>query len=794
MKKTKSVFFLFCAFCLSTPLKAQNCCVRGKIIDGLSKAPISYASVVILKDSVQLQGAMTDNQGAYEFKHLKTGNYRIKISFIGYQSVILDPLLLQPGVRDLGKTTLLVLTENLQEITVQSSRPPLTYKVDRKVIDAGSFPGAEVAMDLLENLPSIQLDFEGKLTYRGDGTFKVYVNGHPVANGEEKLKQLPASQIDKIEVITNPSAKYDAEGTAGIIQVILKKNRLEGYAINTSAKGTSQGAHEWLFSVDHKGEKSGWYIQGNRGKDIRNKYDSRENQVIYSNGLTYQISTNKSTKKSEDKSYLEIGFNYDLTAKDYIDFSGYIYPEKSKQSTDENGEATEQVTDEGGGLLESSYLLNSDAYFNYRYIGSTLTYEHAFNKKRTHLLSAYLDYSGYLQDLDQKQIDTRVYDTYTERAGNRGIEHDEVILEGKLSYSVPLTEKLTLETGLQINTDHIPRITSENGNFDEKEVFKRFAGEDENQSVNFIQDVYAGYVSLKREAKKLSVQLGMRMEHTKRRSDYSYTGNEDEKIILPDRTSFTDFFPSAHFTYSLSKSHQIYLSYSRRIRRPNYWSLVPLQQYTGPYSYYQGNGDLKPAFSNSWEAGYKKSWDKNFISFEAFVRQTNRFIQNYYRTKTEDILIFSPENVGKSFSTGGEFMTGVNLFPWWNLNLSSNLYAYKLNIDFETTEKTSHQLKTNTRLNNTFLLPESFTLKWDLDYKSPIENSQMKRDGYFVSNLAIKKSFAKGKWVTTFVYNNLFTGNKYDQTTEGTDFHIKTSYTENPFVSFKVAYILDNQK
>ena len=793
MKKT--IFFLFCTFYISTSLSAQNCNVKGIVIDGLSKSPIGYANIALfsLKDTSLLQGSMTDDQGMFELKRIKTGNYRLKISFIGYQSIELNPLLLQPGTRDLGKTELRVLSENLKEITVRSDKSPLTYKVDRKVIDAGSFPGANVAMDLLENMPSVQLDFEGKLTYRGDGTFKVYVNGHPVANGEEKLRQIPASQVDRIEVITNPSAKYDAEGTAGIIQVILKKNRLEGYAITTSVKATNHGAYEWLFSIDQKSEKNGWYIQGNTGKDIQAKYDIRQEQFIYDDKNTYISLSDNTKKKQEDETYLELGFNHDITGKDYIDFSGYIYPRKSKHSTFEHGKTTEKKTEGADMLYETTYQLNSYYFYTYQYLGSTLTYEHAFNKKRSHMLSAYIDYSGYLRDLYQKQVDTKIYDNTTERTGNIGTEHNEVIIEGKLNYSLPLGKKTAFETGAQINTDHIPKITSENGNFNEDGTYKQFEDDPADQQVNFTQDVYAGYVSLKKETKKISFQLGMRMEYTKRKTDYSYTDNHGDKIKEPDRTSFTDLFPSAHFSYNFQNSQQIYCSYSRRIIRPNYWSLVPLRQYNSPYAYYKGNGDLKPAFSNSWEAGYKKSWNKNFVSFESFVRQTQRYMQNYYRTMSEDILIFSPENVGKSLSTGAELMTGINIFPWWNMNISTTVYAYKLDIDFEKTNETIHQLKTSNRLNNTFLLPKSFSLKWDLKYNSPLKNSQMTQDGYFVSDFAVNKSFFKDQWTITFVYNNLFSGNRYDQTTEGNDFFIKKKYRENPYVSFKIAYKLDNQ-
>jgi outer membrane receptor protein involved in Fe transport len=606
-------------------------------------------------------------------------------------------------------------------------------------------------MDLLENIPSVQLDFEGKLSYRGEGTFKVYINGHPVANGEEKLRQLPANQIDKIEIITNPSAKYHAEGTAGIIQIILKKNRLEGYAISSSIKVNSRNGYDWLFSVDHKGKKSGWYMQGQWSRYVWTHYKSNENQLTFNNDLTYETKTGKSGKRHKDYSYFETGFNYDLSDKDYINFSGYIYPETAKQVYRENGHTTELITDESGITVSTDYNLDSRVDMDFQYVGATFTWDHAFNKKRTHMLSAYLDYSGYLQDLHDQQTDRKDYDSYTELVGYKGSEQNEIVIEGKLNYTLPVNEKTTFEVGAEINTDHIPKLTSVSGTFDEEGNITRFEDEPPNQSVNFEQDIYAAYLSLKKEWNKVALQLGIRTEYTERRSDYSYDIAENEQKTIPARKNYMDFFPSGHLTYSLSKTHQFYMGYSRRINRPNYWSLIPLEQYESPYSVYKGNGELDPSFTNSFETGYKKSWDKDFISTEIFFRQSDHVIQNYSRTRSENKLVRSPENIGKSSSLGAELMTGADIVKWWNVNLSTTLFYYQLDIDFEDMQEKMEQIKSNTRFNNTFRFPKSFTLKWDLAYNSPLKRAQTKRDGYFVSNLAIKKSFGNDRWNTTLL-------------------------------------------
>ncbi|MCG6190726.1 TonB-dependent receptor [Maribellus maritimus] len=762
----------------------------------MSYESIAYANIGLFSenDSAPLTGTISNEEGIFSIQDIKTGKYRIKISFIGYQSVIIDNVLLQPGTRELGKIALEVLSENLDELTIVSTKPPMTYKVDRKVIDAGSFPGADAAIDLLENVPSVQLDLEGNLTYRGEGTFKVYINGHPAANGTEKLRQLPASRIDKIEVITNPSAKYDAEGTAGIIQIILKKNRLEGYAINTSLKADTRSAYQWMFSIDNKNEKNGWYLNTYWSGDVWEKYNENSRQTIIDDEITYNTTSEIKSKHGQTNSNIEMGFNYDLTNKDYIDFSGYVNPTKTKQKNRKKGWVTEQITNKNGETTDSTYYLNSLYNCNYQYVGGTLTYEHTFKKDRSHLFSAYIDYSGYVTDLFDRQYDQQIYDTFTKREGFIGSEHQETTIEGKLNYKIPLNKKITMETGAEISTDHIPEITSKSGTFDANKNITKYDDAPINQIVDFIQDVYSPYILLKREGEKMAIQAGIRVEFTNRRSDYSFENEAGIRVTTPTRNRFTDFFPSVHTTYNFSETQQIFTSYSRRIQRPNYWKLVPLEQYETPYSYYTGNDDVLPSYTNAWETGFKKSWDKNFISTEIFTRKTMNVTQNYSHTSAGNMLVISPENVGQSWSTGIELMGGAYIFPWWNANLSASLYSYKLNINFEKIQKTQKQFKTDTRWNNTFLLPKLFTLKWDLKYNSPYQSAQTKRDAFFVSNLALKKEFCEGKWIITVVYNDIFSSEKYTTTKTGEGFFIKTQYKEEPYFSFKLAYIFDNQK
>lgn len=622
LKKCLIIFFNL----LVTSSFSQNTTLTGTIIDNKTKEPLPYANAIITsdKDSTILLGAIANNKGKFLIEDIPPGIYELSLSFIGYQTIHINEIIIQGNSQDIGLVKLNVLNENLDEVTIRTTKSPINYKIDRKVIDAKSFPGATVAIDLLENVPSIQVDFNGNLTYRGDGTFKVFINGHPVANGTDKLRQIPAEKIEKIEIITNPSAKYDAEGTAGIIQVILKRNRLPGYAINTSAHATTFGGYAWQFSVNKQDDNGSWYVEGAYAKNIWRKMDYDEQRNVKQEGVIYQTHSELKYENLGIGSYVEIGFNYDLTDFDYIDFSVYVNPLKSVDKRKTWG----KIIDTEFNLTKKAedYIYNNQYSCYYQYIGATLTYEHAFAEDRENLLSTYINFSNYLQPFQEKNIDIKEYTARTERAGFIGKENNEMMLETNLSYKNQFSEKISFETGIKTELNHIPKVISVSGKFDNDNNITPFSNAPLNQKVDFKQDVFAAYLMLKSSFDKFEYQLGIRTEFTDRKSDYFYENVKGDYILIPAKKQYVDFFPSVHTVCSFSEDHQLAINYSRRINRPDYWSLVPIIQYNTPYLYYKGNVNIMPAYSNAYEIAYKKSWNKDFIALEIFARNTKGII------------------------------------------------------------------------------------------------------------------------------------------------------------------------
>lgn len=792
----KQFLFGLSFLCITFAASAQAV-LTGTVTDAKSGEPIPYANTFLTskKDSTLLLGGITDDKGVFRIEQIPVGTYSLKISFIGYQSVVVNKLQLERGKRDIGTTPMEILSANLDEVVVRASKSPITYKVDRKVIDASSFPAADTAMDLLENVPSLQVDFEGKLTYRGDGTFKVYVNGHPVANGEEKLQSLNAEQIEKIEVITNPSAKYDAEGTAGIIQVILKKNKLQGYAIDATAAANSNGKYGISFSLDKKGEKGGWHTSGNFTQYDFGDYEQTSIYRNTSSGTLFEgVQKVQNVSNSTFINYIDFGFNYDITPKDLIDFTIDIKPFKQKQKNHTTYSLTEMQYDTSGNLTNSTdYDIDELYKINYRYLGGGVEYSHNFNKDKSHSLNLELVYSVALGDVPDSQVDTKATATSTEIQGYATKEKNEVIFSADASYDVPLSGNSNLSIGTKIETDHIPEITAESGQIDNNGEFIIFADMPNNQTIDFTENVYAAYATFGSKINKFEYQLGIRMEHTYRNAVYDYTLNGTQESD-PYKTNFTDWFPTVHLLYSFDETMQLTANYSRRIGRPNYWSVVPLTTYNSPYTFSQGNSRLLPAYTDKYELGYKKSWDGDFISAELFTMNVQNLRQKYTRTTTDNKLIKTYENIGESWATGIELMAGVDVFSWWNANISNSLYLYELHIDIDDQKENVSEIRDAARLNNTFKLPKDFTIKWSLQYHAPFNGAQYERDGFFDSDVAIKKSFKDGLWQLTLTASNVFNSYKYKSTNAGASFSFKNDYRQKPYFGIKLAYSFDNQE
>ncbi|MGS2741067.1 TonB-dependent receptor domain-containing protein [Sinomicrobium sp. M5D2P17] len=791
-------FYLFFFFALPAFYAHAQTTIHGKIVDKQTDSPVIYANVSVFsaadKDSVLL-GAISDEKGAFTIKQVPVGSYTLKVNFMGYIEVN-QPLEVSRNTLDAGTIFLEEQVENLEEVVVKSSKPAVQYKVDRQIINAAAFPAANVAIDLLENVPSVSVDVEGNIKYRGDGTFRVFINGHPVANGVEKLRQIPSSQIERIEIITNPPAQYASEGTAGIIQVILKKNRMQGYAINTNVYANSRGSIQGYFSIDKKGEKSGWYVNTNGGHNVWSNYDLTQVQTVISDGVSYQTRVAQNFKNGNDRMYLEAGFNYDISEKDYIDVAVHVNPFKMRNFRNTRGDVRSGTLTESGTLEnETLYHLRSARFEKFHYVGGTVNYEHYFNKDKSHKLSTYANVSYYLSPYAERQTDRKIYADSISSIGYDGFENKELVLDSKLNYTLPLSEKSSLETGAEIEVHQIPLLGGENGYFEAGGKIIPYSGQRSEQVIDFRRNVYSGYATFKSGIGSWEYQLGLRVENTYTKADYNYRNEDGAAVYIPGDDNFTQLFPSAHLLYNFSEQTQFVANYSRRIDRPGYWQITPYQRYESVTSYFEGNAGIKPSYINAYELGFKQNWsNKNYLSIQLFHRAISNVLNNISTSGDEGILISSPENIGTSYSTGMEIMGNYKPGDWWETNMSISLFDYKLHVTYANRDEERKQFNYEFKWNNTFTLPSDFILKYNMNYNSPSQEAQGNREGYLNTSASLQKSFADDRWTFTLGAYNLLGTAKYEYNRQGEDFSNNLSYDYDTFAFLKVAFKLDRQK
>lgn len=793
---THKLLFLLLITFFGTFLFAQNFTIETDVTDEGGDAIIfADAFLYNVSDSLKVYDAMGDEMGKIKFEEIEAGDYYLEIDVLGYH-LYKSQILTIHSNENLGKIELKKDEAiSLNEAVIKSDKPGLQYKVDRQIINAESFPNANVAIELLENVPSLSVDVNGNIKYRGDGTFRVFINGHPVANGTDKLKEIPTSQIERIEIITNPPAQYASQGTAGIIQVILKKKRLQGYAINANVFANSLGGVNGYFSIDQKSEKSGWYLNASGGKNVWNKYDYSLEQTTIEEDRTYRNSFFEKRENGNRQMYLEAGFNYDLTDKDYIDVSFNINPFETKHFNLSKGNVSSSVFDNAGNLLSNEeYKLRSDGEESYHFLGGSINYEHAFNDDKSHKLSAFADINYFISPYNEKQMDQKIYEDRVERIGAQGYEKNELIITGRVNYAYPISERSSFEVGAEVEAHQIPEIGNENGTFDENGQLIPYSNQRSNQTIDFMRNVYAGFATFKSSFGKFEYQLGLRVENTDTKADYNYTDENGLAVYEPQKDNFTKLFPSAHLLYNITDKTQIVANYTRRINRPNYSQFVPFQSYSSVISYYKGNASIMPMYTNAYEIGFKQNWtNKNYISLQVFHRAATDVMANINSISGDGSLSAMPENVGESFSTGVELMGNYKISNWWESNLSISLFDYLLKVAYAEQSYEVKQFNYQFRLHNTFKLPADFNVKFNLNYFGPGKGAQDQREGYLNSSASIQKAIMNNRWTFTIGGDNIFDAFNYDYKISGDGFVTHQNYNYTPNFFLRVAFKFDNQ-
>jgi len=771
----------------------KNGKISGKIIDTDTQTPMEYANVTIFRkqDSKLVTGSISNATGTFSISDLPYGTYYVEASFIGFEKTTINDIKIAPDAAsvDMGTIKLSASREQIGTVDVVAERNRVEYKIDKKVINVSNDINAAggSAVTVLENTPSVEVDIDGNVSLRGSSSFTVLIDGRPsVLSGSDALRQIPSSAIQNIEIITNPSVKYDPDGMAGIINVVMKRNVLSGVngIVNVNlGTGDKYGTDMML---NYKTKKYNLFIGAN-WNDNTDKGTMNSTRETYANDTTTYLISEGSRNQSRGGKQIKGGFDYYLTDKTSVTVSS----ELGRYDFSSYGDGNLRNYD-----LPSSFDIYSIQKNNStrtgNYVSANANFMTKFDANGTHKLEGSFNYrnrdGGSNETIDEYQTDAtygQVGEYLSRVITNDNSKSNDY--RAKLDYTLPLKGGAKFEAGLQ------SRIENEIESLDFQD-FNTTTQQFQNNpnftsSMDFKENIHSVYSTYTGNLKAIQFVVGVREEYNKR-TIIHYKENVPNQYNL-DRF---DFFPSVHLSYDLVDKSQLMTSYSRRINRPDGRDLDPFPSYMNQYTIRTGNPGLKPEYTDSYEASYMKKFGNSFVSLETFYRTTNNLMTRLTNV-VDGISYMTIDNLNRDYSMGGEIMGNLNMTKWLLVNTSFTLYNYKLKGEVLGNSVDKQSTNYSGRLNATVKFTPESRLQLTGFYRGPSVSAQGDQKGMIFTNLSYRQDFMKKKLSATLSVRDLLGTARFQGTSYGDNFKSTFKMTREPRVlMLTLSYKINNYK
>ncbi|MCE1163780.1 MAG: TonB-dependent receptor [Bacteroidetes bacterium] len=739
-------------------LSVSGTVVKGTVTDKATGNPLEAATIQIFNsiDSVLVTGGSSDKDGTFLVSGLTEGVYNIKVSYIGYTTAVARNVKVGKDRKEvnLGKVQLEMNSEMTQQIDVVDEAPAMTFEAGKKVYDVKKDLTAKNgnALEMLKNVPSVEVDNDGNVSLRGSANVKILIDGKPSAllsNGTQVLQNIPAAMIDKVEVINNPSAKYEAEGVSGIINIIMKPSNEFGYNGNVKVNGGTEDKYNLSTGASLK--KSKWTMNGNYSYWSYNLPGvSRVYRQVYNPGGISNVNTNLFWGYKGISHYGSFGSDYEIDKKNTLSLVANIfYYDRTIKSTNNL-----DVLNTGG---NSGLLVDMDDGRNGYNLDATLTYTRKYEQKEREL-TAFVNYSTRKEDSPTHYINHLDGSTFYQDKFSRYYFN---FLNGQGDYVHPLGEKSKIETGLKTN------IRSIEGNYTFKYLDSLSGGwlpiPGRDNDASYRDAISAAYLTFSGAYKDFTYQAGLRAEHTY--IDFSILKGTEKH-----NSNYFDLFPSASMSQKIGNSNQFQLSYSRRINRPNLFLLNPFVDQFDAYTKRSGNPYLEPEYINSVELGYTRFLKFGSVTISTYYRNLNNMINFVSNVDSNGVSMSKPENAGKSNTYGTELILQGYLAKWWSLNGSFSYYNTNLfNNDPANSFDKTYDAWT-ARFSTNASIPDIADFSLSYFYFGKQQNSQGSIDPMQMFNLAVQKGFFDKKLIIGFRVNDLFNQQKFYLTSSGSNF------------------------
>lgn len=758
--------------------------ITGKVVDTQGGVPLEYATITLtdVSDPSSVKGGITDPDGNFSLE-VPEGNYNISVEFISFQTKNFNNRTVNKDL-DLGTIQLEFAASDLDEVTVIAETTTVDVRLDKKIYNIGkdlTTSGGTVA-DALNNVPSVNVDIEGSISLRGNENVRILINGKPSAmagfGSTDVLSQLPADAIERVEVITSPSARYDAEGTAGILNIILRKEKTLGFNGSLNLTGGHPANAGITGNINYRTEKFNLFnTTGYRYRESPgNGYFDTDYLTTRQDAFLDSIAYNKNIEE-RDMDRSNKGFNTNLGMEYYLNdkssLTGTVFyrnglgDDLTRNRNDYFLDGSEQI-----GTLRSERETEDE--YSYQF---ALNFINRFNDTG-HQLTADFQY-----DVDNEEEASFINEDvqYNNTANtNVNIPSEQTSRDQKqkeylfqADYVLPFGEDSQFEAGYRGNfentvTDYVLRQENANGeleiNLNQTNIF------------DYTENVQALYTQYGTKLGNFNILTGLRLENTQLKGKINSELTEaelQEEFSFPVSTDFDNnylgLFPTVNIIYELGESENISLGYNRRINRPRGWFINPFPSRDSRTNIFQGNPNLRPAFSNAFDLGYLKRWGKNLTLTSSiyYQRETDAF-----QRVQEQVIITGPGgsdvqvtrslpfNLATNERSGAELGILYNPFQWWRLNGSVNYFNFKLDGEFNGVDYSQENSSWFARMSSKITLPGKIDWQTNAFYRGASQEIQGSSDGILSVDLAFSKDILNDNATISANVSDLFNSRK----------------------------------
>jgi len=790
-------FLLLFAFIISTidaqrPQKSkfgsfESKSIVGEVVDGTSGMPLEFATVSIFlaQDSSLVTGGITGTDGSIKFNAKGKGPFYAVVEFIGYESLTVDDISFEKGERlyDLGEISIVPGGISLDEVEVRAERSDMQFSLDKRIFNVGKDLASRggSASDVLDNIPSVSVGVEGEVNLRGSSDVRILINGRPSGlvglNGTDGLRNIQASMIERVEIITNPSSKFEAEGMAGIINIILKKDRAKGFNGSFEAIVGLPTQYGGGANLNYRQDKFNFFANYNSNRRTSISTGSKYQEFYFEDSTLVSLQDQRRDRVGTNHS-IRFGSDYLLSDNEVIT-GAFLY----RYGNDENlnrvtyrdavGSAGPQAIRLTEDQIQNYILRQDDELEEEPTLEYSVNYDKKFEKKG-HTLKADVSYQSNTES-ESSAFNEGFYEgenltipnILRQRSAN---DEGQRQWRGQIDYAQPFEGKVKLESGLlgtfrEIKNDFLVETLEDDEWMTE-----------EGLSNNFIynENVLGAYGSIGKDYEKFSFQVGLRAEYSEIKTELEQTNEVNDR-------SYTNLFPSGFLNYKLVGNNTLQASYSRRIRRPRFWDLNPFFTFTDRRNFFSGNPNLDPEFTDSYEIGHLKYWESGNIGTSIYYRHTTDKI-NRIQTQNidEQTTLRRPENIGTEDNMGIEFIFAYTGIKGVRIDGAVNGFRFvSEGVTVEGQDLSVDNFAWTSNLNAKVGFWKNADLQMRLNYRAPRATLQGSRRSITNMNLAFSKDVTSDLTITMSL-SDVFNNRRRQSIFEGENFFEESDFQWRP--------------